>query len=251
MVARAASIYGVDNIYIYPDPLVRDPNSRRIIVKILRYMSMAPYLRRKFFRLDRDLEYVGMLPPLRTPLHKEKLPLHKLSLPEYREGIVISSRRNKSIIDVGLDKDVVVNTKLQKGTNVIVKITKISANYMHGVIVEREDVPIYTGYRVVNVKTKLPTLLGEYEGELILTSRKGKPIYDMVDDIKNVSAERLAIVFGGPSYGLFEILEYYEASPYSFTNKVINFVPNQMVATIRMEEAVIISLSITSYILNL
>jgi hypothetical protein len=248
-VARAAAIFGVENIYVYPDPLVRDQDSRRIVPKILRYMNMAPYLRRRYFRLDRDLEYVGLLPPLRTPLHMEKVPISKLNLPEYREGIVLDSRRNRSIIDVGLDKEVVVNEKLQKGKRVFVEINKVSASYLHGRVVEKEEVPLYTGYRVINVKTRLPRLLDDYDGKLIFTSRKGRPIDKYSEELKKELDDRVGMVFGGPSYGLFEILDYYGLSPYNYSDMVINFVPEQNVATIRMEEAVIISLSILNYLI--
>ena len=249
LVARSAAIFGVENIYIYPDPLVRDPDSRRLIPKILRYMNMAPYLRKKYFKLDRDLEYVGLLPPLRTPLHREKIPISKLSLPEYREGIVLYVKRNKSIIDVGLDKDLVVDEKLRRGMHVYVEITKDAANYLHGRVIDREEVPVYPGYRVVNVKTKLPKLLDEYEGKLIFTSRKGRLITEYAEEVKKEIGERVALVFGGPSYGLFEILDYYGLSPYSYSDLVINFAPGQKVATIRMEEAVMISLSILRYLI--
>lgn len=248
--ARAAAIFGVDTIYIYPDPLDLNRESSKQVIKILRYLTTAPYLRRIVFPIDRNLEYVGLLPPLRTPLHKDKVPIKNLILPEYREGVVIKSFSDRSIINVGLDKDVVVKQKLPLYKQVIVKITKSSSTYLHGLVVDREDIPEYPGYKVMNIKTKLPAVLEKYSGYLIFTSRKGMSINQLTDDLIDIlkSEERIGIVFGGPQYGLFEILEYYGYTPYDFTNLVVNFIPNQNVKTIRVEEAVIIALSIINYL---
>lgn len=247
-IARAAAIFGVDNIYVYPDPLEGDPNIKRQIIKILKYMNTAPYLRKMLFRIDRDLDYVGLLPPLRTPLHKEKMPIKHLNFPEYREGIVVKSFRNKSIIDVGLDKMMEVNERLPIGKHVIVMIMKDSANYLHGELVDRYEVPVYTGFKVINIKSKLPSFLEKYAGEIVFTSRKGSPINEVVERLKGILKGRIGLIFGGPTYGIFEILEYYGLSPYEYTDLVINLVPNQRVATIRVEEAIFIALSIINYL---
>jgi len=248
-IARAAAIFGVDTIYIYPDPLERDPTARKQIIKILRYLNTAPYLRKYLFSLDRDLEHVGLAPPLRTPLHKEKVPIKDLDLPDYREGVVLRSVMDKSVVDVGLDKEVLVNKKFHRGKHVLVKITKVSSKYLHGEVVDRGETPIYPGYKVVNVKVKLPEFLRKYDGKIIFTSRKGESIEKLSSKIKEVlSRGRVGLVFGGPRYGVFEILEYYNSSPYDYSDIVVNVVPNQNVATIRVEEAVIITLSIFNYL---
>ncbi|MEM0057146.1 MAG: putative RNA uridine N3 methyltransferase, partial [Candidatus Geothermarchaeota archaeon] len=73
LIARAASIFGIDTILIYEDPLFKgSKESLRQVIKLLKYMNTPPYLRKDLFQLDKDLSYVGILPPLRTPLHKEK-----------------------------------------------------------------------------------------------------------------------------------------------------------------------------------
>jgi len=248
--ARAAAIFGVDTIYVYPDPINRYKEPAKQMIKILRYLTTAPYLRKVLFPLDRDLEYVGLLPPLRTPLHKEKVPIKELSFPEYREGVVLRSFSDKSIVDVGLDKYVSVKGRLPLYRSVIVKIMKSSSTYLHGEVVNRNDVPEYPGYKVVNIKTKLPSLLESYKGKVVITSRKGRPIHEVSEELIQIlrGSERIGLVFGGPEYGLFEILEHYGYTPYDFTNLVINFIPNQNVKTVRVEEAVMISLSITNYL---
>jgi len=247
-IARAAAIFKVDTIYIYPDPLERASEARRQVAKILKYMNVAPYLRKHLFGIDRDLEYVGLLPPLRTPLHKEKVPLRELVLPDYREGVVVKSSSDYSVVDVGLDKPAVVEGKLHRGKHVIVRINKVSSTYLRAELVDREDIPVYPGYRVVNVKTKVVDFLKQYDGKLIFTSRRGVGIWEVKDKIASLLDGRIGLVFGGPNYGVFEILEHYGVSPYDFSDLVVNVVPDQGVATIRVEEAVIITLAILAMI---
>ncbi len=68
-VARSASIFGVSRIYLYRDAsrnFERDYETARLI---LQYAETPQYLRKALFPKNPDLEYAGLIPPLRTPHH--------------------------------------------------------------------------------------------------------------------------------------------------------------------------------------
>ena len=80
----------------------------------------------------------------------------------------------------------------------------------------------------------------------IATSRRGKPVRDVLDDLslRWKSAQRPLVLFGSPSEGVPEILAKERAD---LTEKVdfnLNMIPNQAVETVRTEEAVLATLSI-------
>jgi len=104
--ARAAGIFGVDNIFVYHDPIYHDPEVEKQVIKILRYLAAPPYLKKSIFKRDRDLAYVGMLPPLTLDSHKKWVAIKDLEYPEYRIGYVLGRKAGRYIVDVGLDKPV-------------------------------------------------------------------------------------------------------------------------------------------------
>ena len=68
-IARAASIFGVERVYIYRDSSGNFDSDYLVARSILEYAEMPQYLRRRLLRKHRDLQYVGLLPPLRIPHH--------------------------------------------------------------------------------------------------------------------------------------------------------------------------------------
>ncbi|MHC1579550.1 MAG: putative RNA uridine N3 methyltransferase, partial [Candidatus Alkanophagales archaeon] len=65
-VARAASIFCVDEIVIYKD---REYDDSRFIERVLRYAETPQYLRKRLFGLEPELRFAGVIPPLRTRHH--------------------------------------------------------------------------------------------------------------------------------------------------------------------------------------
>ena len=100
-IARYCALFGVDTIRVFHDPRGRGESS--FIKKVLEYLETPQYLRRRLFPLSEDLRYAGLLPPLRIPSHKAKVPLGRLQAGEFREGVVLADGFS---VDAGLDRPV-------------------------------------------------------------------------------------------------------------------------------------------------
>ncbi len=62
-----AAIFQVSKIIVYRHKLAGERDRTNFIIKNLQYLATPPYLRKDLFKLDRDLKYAGLLPPLKTP----------------------------------------------------------------------------------------------------------------------------------------------------------------------------------------
>ena len=71
LIGRAAAVFRVDEIIVYPDNAEKgkQKNEANLIALLLSYLETPQYLRKRFFKLDPRLQYAGILPPLRTPHH--------------------------------------------------------------------------------------------------------------------------------------------------------------------------------------
>jgi len=257
LVSRAAAIFGVDKIYIYPDPLNQDRQTSREVQKLLSYLITPPYLKKSLFHKDKTLGYVGALPPVKLNIFKEKVMIRDMVFPDYRVGMLIGRSKGGSYLyDVGLDKLVAVKSDVKPRSTALVKIVKNSEKYLIGEIVserESDELKLYSGYRVIRLKESLPTFLRRYRGVKIGLSRYGSYVGDIdVHMLKRMIVERgrYILVFGAPDYGLVDILNYYGLTPEDIFDYFLNLVYHQNVETIRIEEAVIMGLSILDFIYN-
>jgi predicted SPOUT superfamily RNA methylase MTH1 len=69
-----------------PPPQVTTVDPHAFMAKLLQYCECPQYLRRHFFPMHTDLQYVGLLPPIDAPHHVR---VHEKC--KYREGVVLSS----------------------------------------------------------------------------------------------------------------------------------------------------------------
>ena len=105
-VGRAAAVFRVDEIVIFPDvSWSRQKHDINLIATILTYMETPQYLRKRIFKIKPELRYVGVLPPLRTPHHPLSNRVKNLEVGEYREGAVVSSVKEGSLLDIGVEYD--------------------------------------------------------------------------------------------------------------------------------------------------
>ena len=75
LIGRAAAIFRVNEIIVFPDISNSiQKRDRNLIVSLLSYMETPQYLRKHLFKIKPELRFAGILPPLRTPHH----PLGKL-----------------------------------------------------------------------------------------------------------------------------------------------------------------------------
>ena len=69
-IARACAIFGVERIYIYRDSSRNYDSNYEMARSVFEYMETPQYLRKRLIGRKKELEYVGLLPPLRTPNHR-------------------------------------------------------------------------------------------------------------------------------------------------------------------------------------
>src|SRR5215211_5203787 len=69
--ARACSIFRVKRIYIYHDSLSHfEKDDLHLLKTILRYLDTPQYLRKILFPMMHQLQYAGILHPIKAPHHR-------------------------------------------------------------------------------------------------------------------------------------------------------------------------------------
>ncbi|MDI6896108.1 putative RNA uridine N3 methyltransferase [Methanocella conradii] len=237
-VARAASIFRVDEIVVYKTPK-RDDS--RFISTVLRYAETPQYLRKEIFPMQGALRHIGVIPPLRIPSHTVK------EEEEYREGIVTKvGTDGNAWVDVGSDSPAMLpDAKVEKGQRVTVRI--YSRRPLTVELVKRSDVPLYWGYEVRIADTLHDAL--ETDGLRIATSRLGHPLAcEMLSEIKSKIRDKVSVAFGSPSKGLEQLLHDEGHKLEDHSDCVVNSIPNQGTATVRAEEAIYVTLGLLNLI---
>ena len=107
--------------------------------------------------------------------------------------------------------------------------------------ISSDQIDEYWGYKVQE-KSNLHSLLSSWEGDIILTSRKGQKLKNSHIHWFSDSQKPKLIVFGSTEKGLHEFLGG-NISSYK-NSKILNFFPNQGTETVRLEEALMGTLSI-------
>lgn len=242
LVARALAIFRIDEIVIYND--IRNRTSERegqLFEKLLRYQETPQYLRRMLFPPDSDLQFVGILPPLRLPNHPNP---EKPQVGAVREALVTDSGET-SLVNAGFSASVKVRSKLQKSKRVTIRVASIQPD-LEGEVVQANRLPIYWGFRVTRPDFTLGKLVRSGQmGLTISTSRGGREIRGEIPMLNASlrSASKAIILFGSPDQGVEEILRTEELDAEKVCDYNLNTIPHQGVETVRTEEALIATLS--------
>jgi predicted SPOUT superfamily RNA methylase MTH1 len=254
LIGRAAAIFRVDEIIVYPDnPKLDQRRDIDYIALLLNYIETPQYLRKTLFKLDPDLEFAGILPPLRTPHHPLSGKTKHLQAGEYREGVVLSEVKDGLFVDIGVQQPALLR---QKQFAVGDRLTLQVVNVGRQIAVQaanREDVPQYWGYRVRVEERSFGHLLKDGSFDLaIATARIGDNFMDVTAKIgeKWRGSQRVLVAFGAPSRGLHEIVEDEGLKLGGMVDFVVNMVPNQGTVTVRMEEALLASLAVLNVHFN-
>jgi methyltransferase len=236
LIARACAIYGVDVIEVFRDP--KGYGEGQIIRRVLEYLETPQYLRRRLYPLDEALRYAGMLPPLRIPSHRAKVPMDKLPLGEVREGVV----NRDGTVDIGLDVAPRLEGEAPPGQRVTVKVSSLRPPSARQI--QRQQVDGYWGY-TVETKTVDEVLSDARFTLKIATSKLGTPMIDLLSRLGASlrRAEGVKLIFGSPSRGLFDIVGRNLADRVDF---VVNLFPEQQVETVRTEEAILVGLGLVN-----
>jgi predicted SPOUT superfamily RNA methylase MTH1 len=247
-VARAATVFNVDRLTVFPDPDGAGKWEDGFVETVLRYAATPPHLRKEMWGKRDELEYVGVLPPLRVRSQTGSGSEGSGSL---RQGIVT---------EVGADGRVRVNCGMQhpislpvpdgldagQGERVTVRVSSRSP-----VRAKLVDAPI-SGFDVVrsDLDTALSrddaglTIASSRYGELATTRRLGR-LADRRD-----AAGDMTVAFGAPERGLPSILDVDPGSVGDHADDEstgfdlwLNTVPNQGSEVVRTEEAMFASLA--------
>jgi predicted SPOUT superfamily RNA methylase MTH1 len=252
-VGRAAAIYRVDEIYVYPDYDFRKQEEEiELVTQMLLYMETPQYLRRRLFPLSHILRYAGTLPPLNTPHHPTTSQLAALKDGEYREGVVVTHGTDGSLVDVGVERPLKTRTDIAEGTRATFRIRR-EGEEVSLELADRSEPPNYWGYRVYGLQVKLGQFLKKREFDLcILTSRSGLSVVKLAKELKSrlQNSKRILVLFGSPREGIRQILSR-EGLDESVASYTINTVPQQGTLTVRTEEAIHATLAIINALLDL
>jgi len=253
-IARASSIFGVNNILLYNDDPKHGRDDLELCFELLTYLETPQYLRKKLFRLSPTLRFTGILPPLQTPPHNVPRTVSELKVGDVREGLVVSKKDETLIVDAGLPETVTARGDGKVGDRVAVRLVTVGKNLRGEVentrpVRDSEGEAKYWGYKVRKTQS-ISTLLQQEDADLrIGTSRYGSPITDLWPSVKArvEKARSVLIVFGSPKEGLKEILQHENLQAADVFDYFVNMVPNQHTATVRTEEALLISLSLLNF----
>jgi predicted SPOUT superfamily RNA methylase MTH1 len=272
--ARAFSIFGVEKIIIYKDPTEKRKNADMFLIRlILEFLNTPPYLRKSLYPMNADLSYTGLLPPIKAPHHKNKVKLKDVKMGEIRIGVlqdrnsiiqqierktytndqklIINFKKEsyKLYVDVGLDCLIPFLGEGSHGEKVVVKFVNTYPN-LKVIRASTKDLEnLYFGYSILRVAS-----LEEFFKSLdqktfvIFTSKKGRIFKNAESDFKEsiTNFENLLIVFGSPSKGIKEIYPNYHNTKNSM---YLNMFPYQKTQTIRLEEAILGTLTMFNHFL--
>jgi predicted SPOUT superfamily RNA methylase MTH1 len=249
LIGRAAAIFRVDEIIIYPDGAgkAKQRSEADLSATLLEYMETPQYLRKRLFKLDPRLQFAGILPPLRTPHHPLVGKSEDLKVGEYREGVTLSKTKEGSLVDIGVEHPALLReTQWALGKRLTVQIVAVGER-VEVQTVSKDEVPYYWGYTVTVETQPFGKLVASGKFDLtIATSKIGTKFMDVAEKIaeKWKKANITLVAFGAPARGLHEIVRDEGANLNEIVDFVVNTVPGQGTETVRTEEALLASLAI-------
>jgi len=254
LIGRAAAMFRVNEVIIYPDmPNENQREDIRLVQAVLSYMETPQYLRRRLFRIVPELQYAGTLPPLRTPHHPTANKTSDLRQGEFREGAVISASNEGSLIDIGVEQPALLRgVQLKANSRITARISVVSKR-PEVTLADPRDNETYWGYKVTVSNAPFGQFLKARQFDLVIaTSKRGRLIKEAMNDLANRfrTSHNILTAFGAPSQGLHEIVGHEQAKLDDMADFIINTIPDQATETVRTEEAVYASLSILNTLSN-
>jgi hypothetical protein len=238
---RALGIFRVNEVMIYADlPGDESASQGRFIASILSYMETPQHLRKHLVRMNPDLRFAGILPPLRTPNHPVSPRLSDLKAGEIREGVVMDANVQTSRVDIGVESLAEVPARLDRGSRISVRIKRIAPKIV-AELIDHNRIDIYWGFRVTLKNLPLGRLMQERKPDVVIaTSRLGERVDAVLEQLRTsiTGASSVLLAFGSPKRGLHEIAAEEGIELSSLATFTLNFVPNQGTQTVRTEEAV-------------
>ena len=243
IIGRTCAIFKINQIFIYQDEK-GNKNDSMLLSTSLKYLETPQYFRKQLFPKTQLLKYAGVLQPLNISKHLTTSNEKIIKIGDIREALIINYK-GKKFLDIGINKHIPYFGKMKIGTRIAVQIKTTQPKFTVKEI-SKESVKDYWGYNVKE-RADLFSLLSTWKGKIILTSKNGK-IFTTTDAKKMTeSDESILVVFGTTKKGIYDILG---TNIKKIQNaKIFNFFPNQATQTVRLEEAILGTLSIIN-ILN-
>ncbi len=247
-IGRAAAIFRVNEILVYEDsPKAHQSRDLDLVATLLSYMETPQYLRKRLFELKPELQYAGILPPLRTPHHPLKGRFRDLAVGDFREGVVVSKAAEGVRVDIGAEQPVLMKEEFEVNHRLTFKIVKAKGENVELQVVNREDIPEYWGYKVTIERQSLRSAIEERRFDLVLgTSKFAMRFQDTAVRLQKQweKASSVLLVFGAPSRGLVEIAKDEGVELNDLMDYIVNTLPGQGTETVRTEEALLATLAI-------
>jgi len=241
VIARACAIFRVKEIFIYKEKNYNGSDSI-LLSTLLKYLETPQYFRKQLFPKMNILKYAGVLYPLKIQNHVKNSDPKKIQVGDMRDAIIINYK-GKKFVDVGINQLIPFFGKEKHGTRIAAQIKTIHPKFSVKIIPKKE-VTEYWGYKVKEA-SNLFSLLTSWNGNIILTSRKGKILTKSYAEKHDLFDMDTLIVFGSTEKGVHEILG---SNIKKIQNtKIFNFFPNQATETVRLEEAILGTLSILNF----
>ena len=245
-VARAATVFRTDRVVVFPDREGERRWGGGFVRTVLEYAATPSYLRKEVWDRRDELEYVGVMPPLRPSLQTGS---GSSGPGSNREGLVTEvGPEGRVRVNCGLQHPISLPTppkmEVEQGERVTVRVS--SREPVRARLVD-EPPP---GFRVV--RADLSAELARPDAGLrVATSRHGRPLNTgwLPELVADVEADGATIAFGAPGRGLPEMFEVPEVelggddpppvepdAPGRF-DLWLDAIPNQGSEVVRTEEA--------------
>ena len=242
-IARALAVFRVDEVFVYKTGHLATSRMRDadLLVKILRYLDTPQYLRRRVFPKSPSLQYAGTLPPLRTRSHPLRSSFRNLKEGAIRWGVQV--RPNQ--IDLGFEELIEFDEIVSERDPTLFRVIGTSPKVVLE-IMERSEVHRYWGYESKRIGSLIDILKKSEEITRIGFSRNAPPYNRLEDDLSSTieGTESVLAIFGGPEKGIIELCENEKEDIKHHIDFWVNTVPDQGTETVRLEEALFISLGL-------
>ncbi|MCU4974833.1 RNA methyltransferase [Halobacteria archaeon AArc-m2/3/4] len=256
-VARAATIFRADRLVVFPDREGERRFGGGFVSTVLRYAATPPYLKTEAWGKRDELEYAGILPPLRA---MSQTGSESDGSGSSRQGIVTEvGPEGRVRVNCGLQHPISLNVPpkmvVEEGERVTVRISsrrpvraKLVDEPLPGFGVERTDLSAALGREDAGVR-----IASSRYGERLTTGR-------LETLAGRVERDGMTVAFGSPERGLPDILgiEVSTAADDGGSGRVeptaddlgfdlwLNTVPNQGSEVVRTEEAMFATLACLS-----
>jgi len=244
IIARACAIFKINQIFIYQDGK-QNKNDSALLSTSLKYLETPQYFRKEIFPKTQLLKYAGVLQPLNISSHLTTSNQKMIKIGDIRDALIINYK-GKKFLDIGINKHIQYFGKMKSGTRIAIQIKTIQPE-LTAKEISRDSIKDYWGYNVKE-RSNLLSILSTWKGRIILTSKKGKNFSKL--DAKKITEpnEPTLIVFGTTNKGVYDILG---SNIKKIQNaNVFNFFPNQGTQTVRLEEAILGTLSIINILIH-